>query len=344
MNPKYLNKAFEENNLDVIISFSYQTRLWLTKVSATDGLLFIQKSDSYLFVDGRYIEAAQKNAKNCQVLLITKQNLEDFLTQKRYHRIGVEAEYLTVEQLNKIKQWFPNSEIINLSAQLFRIIKTDEEIQNIQKAVNISLEAYSKILPKIQPGLTEKSVDIELNYQMKLLGAEKESFDSIIATGPNSAMPHWRASSVKILDNDLLKIDFGALYNGYCADITRTSYLGKLESKKEEILEIVKKAAELGRKKVAPGVRASEIDKACRDYIDQKGYGQYFVHSTGHGVGIDIHELPVVSANSDTILEPGMVITVEPGIYIPGLGGARIEDVVLVTENGFKTLSREEES
>ncbi|MHA0261506.1 aminopeptidase P family protein [Mesomycoplasma ovipneumoniae] len=344
MNPKYLNKAFEENNLDVIISFSYQTRLWLTKVSATDGLLFIQKSDSYLFVDGRYIEAAQKNAKNCQVLLITKQNLENFLAQKKYHRIGVEAEYLTVEQLNKIKQWFPNSEIINLSAQLFRIIKTDEEIQNIQKAVNISLEAYNKILPKIQPGLTEKLVDIELNYQMKLLGAEKESFDSIIATGPNSAMPHWRASSAKILDNDLLKIDFGALYNGYCADITRTSYLGKLESKKEEILEIVKKAAELGRKKVAPGVRASEIDKACRDYIDQKGYGQYFVHSTGHGVGIDIHELPVVSANSDTILEPGMVITVEPGIYIPGVGGARIEDVVLVTENGFKTLSREEES
>ncbi|MDW2907197.1 aminopeptidase P family protein [Mesomycoplasma ovipneumoniae] len=344
MNPKYLNKAFEENNLDVIISFSYQTRLWLTKVSATDGLLFIQKSDSYLFVDGRYIEAAQKNAKNCQVLLITKQNLEDFLAQKKYHRIGVEAEYLTVEQLNKIKQWFPSSEIINLSAQLFRIIKTEEEIQNIQKAVNISLEAYSKILPKIQLGLTEKSVDIELNYQMKLLGAEKESFDSIIATGPNSAMPHWRASSAKILDNDLLKIDFGALYNGYCADITRTSYLGKLDSKKEEILEIVKKAAELGRKKVAPGVKASEIDKACRDYIDQKGYGQYFVHSTGHGVGIDIHELPVVSANSDTILEPGMVITVEPGIYIPGVGGARIEDVVLVTQNGFKTLSREEES
>lgn len=176
-------------------------------------------------------------------------------------------------------------------------------------------------MPKIQPGLTEKSVDIELNYQMKLLGAEKESFDSIIATGPNSAMPHWRASLAKILDNDLLKIDFGALYNGYCADITRTSYLGKLEPKKEEILEIVKKAAELGRKKVAPRVKASEIDKACRDYIDQKGYGQYFVHSTGHGVGIDIHELPVVSANSDTILEPGMVITVEPGIYIPGLGG-----------------------
>lgn len=344
MNRKYLDKAFLENNLDVVISFSYQTRFWFTKIAASDGLLFIEKNKAFLFVDGRYIEKAEKDAQNCEVFLTTKANLDDFFQKKSYKKIGIETEYLTVEQLDKIKTWFPKAEFIKLQAQLFRIIKTDEEITNIEKAVQISLDAYSKIFPKIKPGMTEKDVDIELNYQMKLLGAEKESFDSIIATSANSAMPHWRASSAKIADNDLLKIDFGALFNGYCADITRTSYLGEISEKKLEILEIVKKAAEIGRKTVKPGIKASEIDRACRDYITEKGYGQYFVHSTGHGVGIDIHELPVVSLNSETILEPGMVITVEPGIYIPGLGGARIEDVVLVTESGFRTLSRNEKS
>ncbi|AAV27669.1 aminopeptidase P family protein [Mesomycoplasma hyopneumoniae] len=343
MNRKYLEKAFFDNHLDVIISFSFQSRLWLTKIAASDGILFIEKDQAFLFVDGRYIEKAEKDAKNCQVFLTTKANLEDFFKKKPYQKIGIESEYLTIEQFDKIKSWFPNADFVKLQAQLFRIIKTEEEIKNIEKAVEISLAAYNKIFPKIKPGMTEKSIDVNLNYQMKLLGAEKESFDSIIATGSNSAMPHWRASEAEILDNDLLKIDFGALFNGYCADITRTSYLGQISEKKLEILEIVEKAAEIGRKKVAPGVKASEIDLACRNFITEQGYGKYFIHSTGHGVGIDIHELPVVSSTSQTILEPGMVITVEPGIYIPGLGGARIEDVVLVTENGFRTLSRKGE-
>ncbi|MBG0730625.1 aminopeptidase P family protein [Mycoplasma sp. 'Moose RK'] len=344
MNRKYLDKSFLDHNLDVVISFSYQTRFWFTKIATSDGILFIQKDKATLFVDGRYIENAQKNAQNCEVLLTSKANLENFLKQKTFQKIGIESEYLTIEQFDRIKSWFPKAEFFKLEAQLFRILKTKEEIANIEKAVQISLDAYNQILPKIKPGMSEKDVDIQLNYQMKLQGAEKESFDSIIASGPNSAMPHWRASQAKIHENDLLKIDFGAIFNGYCADITRTSALGIINPKKIEILEIVKKAAEIGRKKVAPGVKAAEIDKACRDFITQKGYGQYFVHSTGHGVGIDIHELPVVSANSQTILEPGMVITVEPGIYIPGVGGARIEDVVLVTESGFRTLSRDEKS
>ncbi|MXR56016.1 aminopeptidase P family protein [Mycoplasma flocculare] len=344
MNRKYLDKAFFEHNLDVIISFSYQTRFWFTKITASDGLLFIEKDKAFLFVDGRYIEKAEKDAQNCKVFLSIKANLDDFFQKKSYKKIGVETEYLTIEQFDKIKNWFPNCEFVKLQAQLFRILKTENEIANIEKAVRISINAYNKIFPKITPGMTEKDIDIILNHQMRLLGAEKESFDSIIATGANSAMPHWRASSAKILDNDLLKIDFGALFDGYCADITRTSYLGKISAKKLEILEIVKKAAEIGRKKVAPGIKTSEIDRACRDFITEKGYGKYFVHSTGHGVGIDIHELPVVSLNSQTILEPGMVITVEPGIYIPGLGGARIEDVVLVTESGFRILSRNEKS
>ncbi|WP_434337138.1 aminopeptidase P family protein [Mesomycoplasma conjunctivae] len=342
MNRKYLDKAFSDHNLDVIISLSQQTRLWITQISTTDGIMFIEKDENHLFVDGRYIEAAQKSAQNSKVYLLNKENLHQFIKDHKFKTIGIEQEYITVGEFERVKQWYPEAKFVYLQAQQFRILKSDAEIAKIQSAVDISLKGLEFTLGQIKPGMLEKDLDIILNAQMKKLGADKESFDSIIATGANSAMPHYRTGKSIIRENDLLKIDFGSLYEGYCADITRTFMFkpSTPDAKKLEILQIVKEAAQIGRQTVRPGIKVSEVDKACRDYIASKGYGQYFVHSTGHGVGIDIHELPTVSLFSDSILEPGMVITVEPGIYIEGLGGARIEDVVLVTQDGSKTLSR----
>ncbi|VEU59255.1 aminopeptidase P family protein [Mesomycoplasma neurolyticum] len=346
MNTKYLNEYFLSEKIDVIISFTAQTRLWLTTVQSSEGMVVIEKDKKYLFVDSRYIEYARKQTKNAELILLTAKNLKEFFQSKNYQVIGIEEDYITLGELNKIKTYFPNAKYKPILGQKLRILKTDEEIKNLQKAIDISLLALDKLIPTLEEGQTEREIDHKLNYFMKQLGAQKECFDTIVASGPNSSLPHHKPTERKIKKGELLTIDFGAIYNGYGADITRTFIFGSKanDSKYQEILTIVEEAAAIGRKLVKPGISTFEVDKACRDYITTKGYGQYFVHSTGHGLGIDVHELPSVSSQQPgTILEPGMVITVEPGIYIEGLGGARIEDDLLVTETGSITLSRKNE-
>ncbi|MBN3534659.1 aminopeptidase P family protein [Mycoplasma procyoni] len=347
MNRKYLDKIFSDKKLDAIISFAPQTRLWLTTIQSTDGIVVIEKEKSFVFVDGRYIEYAQKQVKNAELILLAGDALKNFFSPKKaqYKRIGVEKDYLTLSDFNRIKAYFPEAEYIEINGQELRILKDEEEVKKLQKAIDISLEAYNKLLPELKEGQTEQEIDRKLNFIMKELGAQKECFDSIIASGPNSAIPHHHPTDRKIKKGELLKIDFGAIYDGYGADITRTFVFGEKANnpKAEEILQIVKEAAQKGRQAVRPGIKSSEVDRVCREYIEQKGYGKYFVHSTGHGLGIDVHELPNVSGSCDIILEEGMVITVEPGIYIEGLGGARIEDDLLVTKDGSITLSRKNE-
>uniref|UniRef100_A0A2C9L540 Peptidase M24 domain-containing protein n=1 Tax=Biomphalaria glabrata TaxID=6526 RepID=A0A2C9L540_BIOGL len=202
--------------------------------------------------------------------------------------------------------------------------------------------ALEKVKPFIKEGISEKELDAKLEYEIRMLGAEKSSFDAIIASGYRGALPHGRASNKIIKNGELITFDFGAIYNGYCSDITRTLHVGEVtDPKLLEIEAVLIEAQRLGKLAVKPGVSTFEVDKVCRDYISEKGYGKYFTHSTGHGLGIEVHEAPGVSFNKsvETILEPGMVITVEPGIYIEGFGGIRIEDDILVTENGHEVLS-----
>lgn len=343
MNRKRLEQKFDELKFDALVSEAPQTRLWYSGVATSDGYLVIEKDKAYLFVDSRYIEYCQKNAKNVEVVLLKPGALKDFFESKKYSTIAYEQDYLTVETLKRLQSLSPESKTVFLIGQELRIIKSEEEIEYLQKAMDISLKAYYRIVGWIKPGMTEKAVDRKLNYFMKQEGADKESFDNIIAFGPNAAEPHHHPTDRRLEDGDIVKIDFGALYNGYSADVTRTHIYGGENNAKDpklvEILNIVKEAARLGRKAVKPGMTGAQIDKICRDYITEKGYGQYFAHSTGHGLGIDVHELPYVSVTSDIVFEPGMVVTVEPGIYIEGLGGARNEDDVLVTENGHRVLT-----
>ncbi|VEU75693.1 Xaa-Pro aminopeptidase [Mycoplasmopsis maculosa] len=344
MNKNRLNKLFLEKNIEAIVSPAPQTRLWYSKVQTTDGWIIIEKNKAYLFVDGRYIEYARNNAKNVEVRLLTQNSLIDFFNEKGYKKIAIEKDYVLYSQYQQILKLVKPTTVGLILGQELRIQKSEEELELMQKTVDISLQAYDELIKWIKPGQTEKEVAAYLNYLLKKHGADKESFDEIVATGANSAEPHHHPTDKKIEIGDLLKIDFGALYKGYSADITRTIIFGGEENAKDkkavEILNIVKEAAKKGRDAVKPGIKASEIDKICREYITEKGYGEYFVHSTGHGLGIDVHELPSVGSKSDYILEPGMIITVEPGIYIEGLGGARIEDDVLVTNNGHYVISR----
>lgn len=353
MNRNRLDEAFNLFHFDALVSESSQTRLWYSGIQTTEGWLIIEKNTATLFVDGRYYEYAKNNAKNVEIKLLTQDSLKSFFQQKKFKKIAIESDYLNVSMLHKIKEManFLNEQIILLNAQELRIIKTNEEIKKLQKAIDISLEALENVKSYLKVGVTEIEIDHKLNYIMKRLGADKEGFDNIIAFNKNTAMPHHHPTDNKLQNGDIVTIDFGAKYKGYVADITRTFIFNEkgidvfddTDKKLIEILNVVKQAAAEGRKHVKPGIKASEIDKICRDYITSKGYGDFFVHSTGHGIGIDVHEFPRISKTDNTILQEGMVITVEPGIYIEQLGGARIEDDILVTANGHKIMTRKNE-
>lgn len=343
MNKNRLLKMFEQTGAEVLISEAPQTRLWYANVQTTDGFIAIEKDKATLFVDGRYIEYAQKHAKNVEVVLIAGTNMQDWFKARNFKKIALEKDYLIKNVQERIISLIQPEELIWVSGQELRIVKSQEELHLMQKVIDISLSALNEFKTWVKAGISEKEAAAMLNFLLKKHGADKEGFDEIIASASNAAEPHHHPTDKLIEDNSLLKVDFGAKYQGYTADITRTFVVGdesKVNPEALKILQIVEEAAALGRKAVRPGIKVSEIDKICRDYISSKGYGQYFTHSTGHGLGIDVHELPNVSSRSNTILEPGMIITVEPGIYIEGLAGARIEDDVLVTESGHYVFSR----
>ncbi|WP_427902867.1 M24 family metallopeptidase [Metamycoplasma alkalescens] len=341
-----LSKVFDQLQLDAILSEAPQTRLWYSNIQTSDGFIVIEKEKAFLFVDHRYIEYATKNAKNVEVILLEKDSLSAFLKKKNYKTIGTEEDYLKIQTFEHFKKMLPKTTFKNLIGQQYRIKKDEEEITKIQEACLISLQAFEELKKLLEEGMTELEASNKLGYLMRLFGAEKESFESIVAFGPNTAEPHHHPTNRKLADGDIVKVDFGAQFEGWASDITRTFFFGKPKASSGElidILNIVTEAQKLGREAVKPGIKASEIDKICREYIESKGYGKFFSHSTGHGVGIDVHELPSVSKNSDIELEEGMIITVEPGIYIEGLGGARIEDTILVTKDSSKVLSRPED-
>lgn len=346
MDKKDLTTFVNDRKAQAIISMSEQTRVWYSSVQTSDGILVIETEKAYLFVDGRYTEYAQKNAENVEVLDI--RDFSKFLEKKQYQAVLLEKDYLKINDYEKLNQLLmkANEKVtkIFINGQELRIKKDAEELKKISKACDISLQAYKKVRSQLKVGVTENEIAALMTYEMKLLGADKESFDPIVAFGPSSAEPHHHPTKRKLKDGDIVKLDFGALYKGYSADITRTFFFGTAKADKKElkkILKIVEEAADLGIKAVKPGAYTDEIDKLVRDYIVAQGYGDKFVHSLGHGLGVDVHELPNLSRVSRVKLEPGMVITVEPGIYLEGLGGARIENDILVTEKGYRVLSKE---
>lgn len=349
MNTKKFLKILSEKKIDAVISESFQFRLWSSEVFSSDGFCIMNGKKNYVFLDSRYLEYGLKkteNNANVEILTLSFVNIKKVVEDLKITNLGFEADYLTVKNLTNLQKLLPKINFKPISGQELRIIKTSAEIAKIQKAVDISLCAFEKVKKALKVGMSETEVDHLLNYEMKKCGADKEAFDNIIAFGSSTSEPHHHPlKEKKLSEGDIVTFDFGAVYQGYMADITRTFFFGEPKNEKlVQILDVVKKAAAEGRKAVKPGIKASEIDLVCREFIKKAGYLTYFKHSTGHGLGIDIHELPNVGKDSEIILEPGMVITVEPGIYIDGLGGARIEDDLVVTETGHKVLSRKIEN
>jgi len=221
-----------------------------------------------------------------------------------------------------------------------RKYKTEDELKYMRKASELAEKALEQVIPHIKAGITETELRDKLEAELRRQGLEGPSFETIIGSGPNSALPHYGAGDRKLQDSDSLVIDFGGLYGGYCSDMTRTFFIGKAPEEYKKVYETVREAQERAVKAVKPGIKASEIDAAARNYIEQMGYGEYFIHRTGHGIGMEVHEEPYITDSSDTILEPGMVFSIEPGIYLPEKFGVRIEDLVCVTESGVENLNK----
>lgn len=256
--------------------------------------------------------------------------------------IAIEKSHLTVERLERMTQLFPEATFSRLDEQLngMRNIKSEDELEKLRKAAQLADYAIEVGCKEIAEGKTELEILMAIEFEMKKKGAEKMSFDTMVLSGPKTSSPHGTPGDRKIQKGDFILFDLGVVYQGYCSDITRTVAFGEPSDAQREIYETVKKAEQAAIDLVRPGVKAMEIDKAARDVIDQAGYGEYFTHRVGHGLGISVHEYPSVTGTNELELEAGMVFTIEPGIYHPEITGVRIEDDVAVTADGVEVLTK----
>ncbi|NLB81546.1 MAG: aminopeptidase P family protein [Clostridiaceae bacterium] len=336
-----IKKALTDADADAFIISSYQNRRYISAFTGSEGLLVITTKDKpLLLVDGRYTIQAKEQAKGFDVVQFNKgpySLLEKFF----YKRIFVEEEKITLSQCNKLREVFPDVEFLTGSNILnnLRAIKTKEEAASIKKAAAIADKAFLHILDYIKPGQTEKEVALELNYFMQKNGADGIAFDTIIASSVRSALPHAQPTTNKIPSKGFVVLDFGCVFDGYCSDITRTISMGAASTEMVNVYNTVLRAQQKALKKIKNGVLCNDVDKIARDEIDSAGFGNNFVHSLGHGVGLEVHEKPVLSSRSESVLKAGNVVTVEPGIYIEDKFGVRIEDLVVVTEQGCINLT-----
>lgn len=318
---------------------------YFTGFPHSEGYLMITPDNSYLLVDFRYIEAAQNTVKSSEVVIFSNpfETINNLISANNTEEILLEADKITVSAFRtmqkEIKAELTGDDKLSQFIKDLRIIKSADEIEKLKTAQNIAEKAYLEVLNMVKPGVTERQIALELEYLMKKNGAEKIAFDLITVTGKKTSLPHGVPTDVEVRNGDFVTFDIGAVYEGYHSDMTRTVAVGEVSDKKRQIYDIVLKSHLAGLDAVRAGVSGFDVDKVCRDIIKDAGYGEFFGHGTGHGVGLEIHEEPRVSPKGETILKSGMIITVEPGIYLPDEFGVRIEDTVLVTDNGYETFA-----
>ncbi len=341
-----LNSILEELHLDALFVTDPYNMRYVSGFRGGKGTLYISRTSRVLITDSRYTEAAEQESDftviECNRNRNTTDILQEYLQKEQAVIVGYEDEAMLCktfrtyqESLSFVKEWIPMGSAVTK----LRCIKTDEEIDYLRKAEAIGDIAFAKILDVIKPGMTELEIQAELEYQLMKAGASGTSFDTIVASGIHSSMPHAIPSDKKVELGDFITMDFGCRYMGYCSDMTRTIVLGKANDKQKEIYQLVLKANCVTESFLHAGMICREVDKIARDIITDGGYGSYFGHGLGHSVGLEIHESPACNMKDTTVLEPNMIMTIEPGIYLPGFGGVRIEDMVVITKQGYENLS-----
>lgn len=340
-----LRALLSQTNGDAILVTNPVNRRYLTGFTGSAGVVLVSQSRAALLTDFRYREQAPQQAAGFEVIehgQSQNATVAEVLKQWGVKTLLFEEANVTFASYKALEKAFESVRLEpagGLVEQL-RMIKDEGEIAIMQEAADLADRAFSHILGFLKPGLRETDVALELEVFMRAHGATSSSFDTIVASGERSALPHGVASDRVIGNDEFVKLDFGAYYKGYCSDITRTVVVGTPTDKHREIYGIVLEAQLYALANLAPGMTGKEGDALTRDIITRYGYGDCFGHGTGHGLGMDIHEAPRLSVTGDTVLTPGMTVTVEPGIYLPGFGGVRIEDDVVMTETGIHILTR----
>ena len=340
-----LLKLLKSHSLDALLVRKKENILYLTGARGDDAILLVSHRGMFLISDARYKEEYEKFAKNCKFQTAKHKNLYastgEICTKKRLQRVGFESSnfshsgYADLKKNLKGKKLLPVKKIV----ESLRMIKDAEEIKHIRRACKDGCEIMDYALGLIRPGLSERWIKNRVQCRILEKGIEGASFEAIVASGKNASMPHARASEKNIKRGEGIILDLGTINQGYNSDLTRTVFLGRIDRKYRRIYNIVRDAQKKAIEQIKPGIEASHIDCISRQYIAYKGLGRYFIHSLGHGIGLETHEGPSISRNSCSILQKNMVITIEPGIYIPGWGGIRIEDVVLVTKDSCDILT-----
>lgn len=338
-----LRSNFSTLGIDGMLITSPFNRRFISNFTGTAGVVLISADQAQFITDFRYVEQASKQCEGFEIVKFSSSIPQEVSQQAKklgIQKLGYEEDFLTVSTFKAYDKEL-EAELVPVTGVIekLRLIKTDAEIKILKVAADIADAAFKHILDFLRPGKTELEVSNELEFFMRRAGATSSSFDTIVASGHRSALPHGVASDKVIEAGDFVTMDYGAYYNGYVSDITRTVAVGEPDRKLKEIYDIVLEAQARGMAGYKPGITGKEADALTRDYITEKGYSEYYGHSAGHGIGLEIHEGPALSVKSDIVLEPGMVVTCEPGIYIPGLGGVRIEDDTLITKDGNEALT-----
>ena len=331
--------------VDGILVFQPQNRQWVSGFTGSSGVAVIGREGLPVFItDFRYTEQAALQCQGYEIVKHGQQMIPDIKSVVEglgIKKLGFERDFVTFGQHAKLAEGLTGIELVAVDDTILdvRSVKEPEEIQALADAIAIADRAFTHIQGFLRPGLTERQVALELERHMQDLGADGASFDIIVASGPRSALPHGVATEKILQVNELVKMDFGCVYKGYCSDITRTVVLGHADDKQREIYNIVLESQLAAIKGIKAGITGQDADKFARDYIEAKGYGDNFGHGLGHGIGVAVHELPRAGAVSENVLPVNSVITVEPGIYIPGWGGVRIEDMIVVQQDGCRVLT-----
>ena len=338
-------KSLLGQDIDGLLLTSRYSRYYAAEFDIAEGVAIVTDKGCRYFTDSRYIESAENGIQGFEVLVIDSNNsykkrINEAIADFNVKVLGFEEEYLTVAELRNYEMNL-DAKLVAKNAEIhgFRAVKEPWELELMQKAQNITDAAFAEVLGRVKVGMTEKELQAELIYCLLKNGADGMAFDPIVVSGPNTSMPHGVAGDRKIQEGDFITLDFGAMYKGYCSDMTRTFAVGHTTEEMKSVYETVLKAQLAGIAATKAGVLGKDVDAAARKVIADAGYGPYFCHGYGHSLGMEVHESPSPSPRGEQVMEENMIASAEPGIYLPGKFGVRIEDVVIFKENGCENIT-----
>lgn len=339
-----LRVLLREQSLDAILIQKDENRAYVTGFFGSAGIGIVTPTEALLLVDFRYVEQAGKEAPEFEVIRADRQfveTLSEVVSRRGFTRVGFESDTVSFKQYQEYAAKLQPAELVPVEGvDRLRWIKDAGELERIGQAVEIADAAFAHILRFLRPGAVERDVALEMEFFMRRHGADKEAFETIVASGPRSSLPHGRAADRVLARGDFVTLDFGAVYGHYVSDCTRTVVLGEASPRQREVYSTVLAAQQATLAGIKPGLTGKEADALARTVIAEAGFGEAFGHSLGHGVGLAVHEGPTLSPREEAMLQAGMVVTVEPGIYLAGWGGVRVEDLVVLTPIGCDILTR----